>query len=92
MAPDYENCIDFYQDLVDMRHVKVSPILTNLDGWVVPRDIVEPKIICKYENDVGLSVELGPPLLLREAGVAQCHQEGDQHSSSQIILLQEIFV
>ena len=54
----------------------------------MPRDIVEPKIICKYENDVGLSVELGPPLLLREAGVAQCHQEGDQHSSSQIILLE----
>ena len=72
-----------------MRHVKVSPILTNLDGWVVPRDIVEPKIVGKNENDVGLSVELGPPLLLREAGVAQCHQEGDQHSSSQIILLQE---
>ena len=61
----------------------------NLDCWVVPRDIVEPKIICKNENNVGLSVELGPPLLLREAGVAQCHQEGDQHSSSQIILLQE---
>ena len=60
----------------------------NLDGWVVPRDIVESKIVGKNENDVGLSVELGPPLLLREAGVAQCHQEGDQHSSSQIILLE----
>ena len=54
----------------------------------MPRDIVEAKIICEYENNVGLSVELGPPLLLREAGVAQCHQEGDQHSSSQIILLE----
>jgi len=59
----------------------------RLYGWVVPRDIVESEIVGKNENDVGLSVVLGPPLLLREAGVAQCHQEGDQHSSSQIILL-----
>ena len=60
----------------------------NLDCWVVPRDIVEPKIVCKNENNVGLSVVLGPPLLQGEATVAEeCHQEGDQHSSSQLILL-----
>jgi len=59
----------------------------RLDGWVVPRDIIEAKIICENENDMGLSVKLGPPLLLREAGVAQRHQEGDQHNTSLIILL-----
>ena len=60
----------------------------DLNGWVVPRYIVEPKIVCENENDVGLSVVLGPPLLLGEATVAEeCHQEGDQHSSSQLILL-----
>ena len=55
----------------------------------MPRDIVEPKIVGEYENDVGLPVVLGSPLLLGEpATVAEeCHQEGDQHSSSQIILL-----
>ena len=54
----------------------------------MPGDIVEPKIVCENENDVGLSVVLGPPLLLGEATVAEeCHQEGDQHSSSQLILL-----
>jgi len=60
----------------------------GLNGWVVPRDIVEPEIVCKYEHDMGLSVVLGPPLLQGEATVAEeCHQEGDQHSSSQLILL-----
>jgi len=60
----------------------------GLHGWVVPRDIVEPEIVCKYEHDMGLSVVLGPPLLQGEATVAEeCHQEGDQHSSSQLILL-----
>ena len=53
----------------------------------MPRDIVEAEIVRKYENDMGLSVVLGPPLLLGEATVAECHQEGDQHSSSQLILL-----
>ena len=54
----------------------------------MPRDIVEAEIVCKYENNMGLSVVLGPPLLLGEATVAEeCHQEGDQHSSSQLILL-----
>ena len=71
------------------RKTTISLQRYDLHGWVMPRDIVEPKIVGKNENDVGLSVELGPPLLMREAGVAQCHQEGDQHSSSQIILLQE---
>jgi len=60
----------------------------RLNGWVVPGDIVEPEIVCENENNVGLSVVLGPPLLLGEATVAEeCHQEGDQHSSSQLILL-----
>ena len=60
----------------------------NLHGWVVPRDIVEPEIVCEYEHDMWLSVVLGPPLLQGEATVAEeCHQEGDQHSSSQLILL-----
>ena len=55
----------------------------------MPWDIVEPKIVCENENDMGLSVVLGPPLLLGEATVAEeeRHQEGDQHSSSQLILL-----
>ena len=53
----------------------------------MPRDIVEAEIVGEYENDMGLSVVLGPPLLLGEATVAECHQEGDQHSSSQLILL-----
>ena len=66
----------------------MSLYLYDLHGWVVPRDIVEPEIVCKYEDDVGLSVVLGPPLLQGEATVAEeCHQEGDQHSSSQLILL-----
>jgi hypothetical protein len=59
----------------------------------MPRDIVEPEIVCEYENDVGLSVVLGPPLLLGEATVAEeRHQEGDEHSSSQLILLQVLLV
>ena len=54
----------------------------------MPRDIVEAQIVSKYENNMGLSVVLGPPLLLGEAAaVAERHQEGDQHSSSQLILL-----
>ena len=55
----------------------------------MPWDIVEPKIVCENENNVGLSVVLGPPLLLGEATVAEeeRHQEEDQHSSSQLILL-----
>jgi len=64
----------------------------GLDGWVMPRHIVEAKIVCEYENDVGLSVVLGPPLLLGEATVAQRHQEGDQHSSSKLILLKAVLV
>ena len=34
-----------------------------------------------------MPVVLGPPLMLGEATVAERHQEGDQHSSSQLILL-----
>ena len=62
---------------------------TNLNGWVMPRDIIEPKIICKNENDMGLSVVLGSPLLLGETGTVaeERHQEGDQHSNSKLILL-----
>ena len=62
---------------------------TNLNGWVMPRNIIEPEIICENENDMGLSVVLGSPLLLGEAGAVaeERHQEGDQHSSSQLILL-----
>ena len=70
------------------RKTTISLQRYDLHGWVVPRDIVEPKIVCKNENDVGLSVVLGPPLLQGEARVAEeRHQEGDQHSSSQLILL-----
>lgn len=64
----------------------------GLHGWVMPRDIVEAEIVREYENDMGLSVVLGPPLLLGEATVAECHQEGDQHSSSQLILLKAVLV
>ena len=70
------------------RKTTSSPQRYDLHGRVVPGDIVEPEIICENENNVGLSVVLGPPLLLGEATVAEeCHQEGDQHSSSQLILL-----
>ena len=70
------------------NYLSLAMEMTYLHGWVVPRDIVEPEIICENEDDVGLSVVLGPPLLQGEATVAEeCHQEGDQHSSSQLILL-----
>ena len=62
-----------------------------LHGWVVPGDIVEAEIISEYEKDVRLSVELGSSLLLLQGDAMaeqQRHQQGEQHSSSQVILLQ----
>ena len=61
-----------------------------LHGWVVPGDIVEAEIISEYEKDMRLSVELGSSLLLLRGDAMaeqQRHQQGEQHSSSQVILL-----
>ena len=62
-----------------------------LHGWVVPGDIVEAEIISEYEKNMRLSVELGSSLLLLRGDAMaeqQRHQQGEQHSSSQVILLQ----
>ena len=65
-----------------------------LYGGVVPGDIVEAEIISEYEKDMRLSVELGSSLLLLWGDAMaeqQRHQQGEQHSSSQVILLQVVW-
>ena len=57
----------------------------------MPGDIVEAEIIREYEKNMRLPVELGSSLLLLQGHAMaeqQRHQQGEQHSSSQVILLQ----